>query len=118
MQRSLKRGHRGKELASAQNETGEVAFRGEIDGGVTTDNLASIVRAGCEWLVAGVTVFRAPDPAARVAEMKRIGAAGKLVLLPTLGGQTALNTAMALHRSGALDKYDLEIQIGLGLARR
>src|SRR5215471_9132518 len=26
----------------------------------------------------------------------------KLVLLPTLGGQTALNTAMALHRSGAL----------------
>ncbi|HEY5910790.1 MAG TPA: carbamoyl-phosphate synthase large subunit, partial [Verrucomicrobiae bacterium] len=44
-----------------------------------------------------------------IAEMKRIGAAGKLVLLPTLGGQTALNTAMALHRSGALDKYDLEM---------
>src|SRR5580765_700109 len=28
----------------------------------------------------------------------------KLVLLPTLGGQTALNTAMALFRRGTLDK--------------
>jgi carbamoyl-phosphate synthase large subunit len=34
---------------------------------------------------------------------------GKLVLLPTLGGQTALNTAMALHRSGTLDKYGVEM---------
>jgi carbamoyl-phosphate synthase large subunit len=30
-------------------------------------------------------------------------------LLPTLGGQTALNTAMALHRSGVLAKYDVEL---------
>jgi len=42
-------------------------------------------------------------------EMKRIGAQGKLVLLPTLGGQTALNTAMALYRSGVLEKYGLEM---------
>src|SRR5580698_8530450 len=33
----------------------------------------------------------------------------KLVLLPTLGGQTALNTAMALHRNGALERYDIEM---------
>src|SRR5437660_7917408 len=33
----------------------------------------------------------------------------KLVLLPTLGGQTALNTAMALHKSGVLDKYGIEM---------
>ena len=33
----------------------------------------------------------------------------KLVLLPTLGGQTALNTAMALHRSGVLEKYGIEM---------
>ncbi|HEV2434836.1 MAG TPA: carbamoyl-phosphate synthase large subunit [Verrucomicrobiae bacterium] len=33
----------------------------------------------------------------------------KLVLLPTLGGQTALNAAMALHRSGVLEKYDVEM---------
>jgi carbamoyl-phosphate synthase large subunit len=33
----------------------------------------------------------------------------KLVLLPTLGGQTALNTAMALHRSGALVRHGVEM---------
>ena len=30
-------------------------------------------------------------------------------LLPTLGGQTALNTAVALHEAGVLDKYDVEL---------
>jgi carbamoyl-phosphate synthase large subunit len=44
-----------------------------------------------------------------LAELRRLGAEGKLVLLPTLGGQTALNTAMALHRSGALQKHGIEL---------
>jgi carbamoyl-phosphate synthase large subunit len=43
------------------------------------------------------------------AEMKKLGAKGKLVLLPTLGGQTALNTAMALCRNGVLEKYGIEM---------
>ena len=30
-------------------------------------------------------------------------------LLPTMGGQTALNTALALNASGALAKYDVEM---------
>ncbi|MEJ1087523.1 carbamoyl-phosphate synthase large subunit [Microbacterium sp. Mu-80] len=30
-------------------------------------------------------------------------------ILPTLGGQTALNAAMALHERGILDKYDVEL---------
>ncbi len=30
-------------------------------------------------------------------------------LLPTLGGQTALNTAMALHKHGVLEKYHVEM---------
>src|SRR3981189_2131348 len=30
-------------------------------------------------------------------------------LLATLGGQTALNTAVALHDAGVLDKYDVEL---------
>src|ERR1700754_2635258 len=29
-------------------------------------------------------------------------------ILPTVGGQTALNTAMALHRHGVLKKYQVE----------
>src|SRR5437867_11321573 len=40
----------------------------------------------------------------------RLSAVGqKLVLLPTLGGQTALNTAMALHKNGALQRHDVEM---------
>jgi len=42
-------------------------------------------------------------------EMQRLGAKGKLVLLPTLGGQTALNIAMALVRRGTLERYGLEM---------
>ncbi|MCX5449575.1 MULTISPECIES: carbamoyl-phosphate synthase large subunit [Streptomyces] len=30
-------------------------------------------------------------------------------LLPTLGGQTALNTAISLHEAGTLDKYNVEL---------
>src|SRR5919106_825668 len=30
-------------------------------------------------------------------------------LLATLGGQTALNTAVALHENGALERYDVEL---------
>src|SRR3954465_10378518 len=47
--------------------------------------------------------------AREVEEMKRIGAEGKLALLPTLGGQTALNTAMALFRRGTLAQYAAEM---------
>src|SRR5262245_58355076 len=52
--------------------------------------------------------------AREVGELKRMGIdpqaksakePNKLVLLPTLGGQTALNTAMALVRRGTLEKY-------------
>ena len=47
--------------------------------------------------------------AREMEEMKRMGAQGKLVLLPTLGGQTALNTAMALFHRGTLEKYGVEM---------
>ncbi|MDJ0932599.1 carbamoyl-phosphate synthase large subunit [Breoghania sp.] len=33
----------------------------------------------------------------------------KLVLLPTMGGQTALNCALSLRKMGALDKWDVEM---------
>src|SRR2546421_9494296 len=44
-----------------------------------------------------------------IEAMKAIGGKGKLVLLPTLGGQTALNTAMALFREGTLQKHGVEM---------
>ena len=42
----------------------------EVDGGVSPDNAARLATAGADILVAGSAVFRAPDPAAVVAQMK------------------------------------------------
>ncbi len=42
-------------------------------------------------------------------EMRRMEANGTLALLPTLGGQTALNTAMALFKNGALKRHGVEL---------
>src|SRR5258707_4364276 len=42
------------------------------------------------------------------AEMMR-GQAGKFALLPTVGGQTALNLAVELADSGVLEKYNVEL---------
>lgn len=44
----------------------------EVDGGVTLDNAAAIVRAGADVLVAGNTVFRSPDPVATIAALKAV----------------------------------------------
>jgi ribulose-phosphate 3-epimerase len=46
----------------------------EIDGGVHRDNLAEVVRAGCDWIVTGSAVFHSPDPETTVREMRAIAA--------------------------------------------
>ncbi len=45
-----------------------------------------------------------PEWVAKVIERERPDA-----LLPTMGGQTALNVAMALHKDGTLEKYGVEL---------
>ena len=45
-----------------------------------------------------------PEIVARIIERERPDA-----LLPTLGGQTALNTAIALHHDGTLEKFNVEL---------
>jgi ribulose-phosphate 3-epimerase len=44
----------------------------EIDGGVTLENAKSILDAGADVLVAGSTVFKAPDPIAMIAALKAL----------------------------------------------
>jgi ribulose-phosphate 3-epimerase len=46
-----------------------LSVRIEIDGGVDADNVAEVVEAGAEIIVAGSAVFGKPDPAAAVREM-------------------------------------------------
>ncbi|HEY5593726.1 MAG TPA: carbamoyl-phosphate synthase large subunit [Nitrospiria bacterium] len=45
-----------------------------------------------------------PEIVEKIIERERPDA-----LLPTMGGQTALNMAMALHESGVLDRYQVEL---------
>ena len=44
----------------------------EIDGGVTLENLPEVLRAGCDWVVAGASIFHSPDPAATLAQMRSL----------------------------------------------
>ena len=45
-----------------------------------------------------------PEAVAAIIEKEQPDA-----LLPTVGGQTALDTAMALHKDGVLEKYNVEL---------
>ncbi len=51
----------------------------EIDGGVHRENLAEVVRAGCDWVVTGSAVFHSPDPEATVREMRQTAAHATLI---------------------------------------
>ena len=51
-----------------------------------------------------------PEIVAKIIEQERTARPDdKLVLLPTMGGQTALNTALALEKSGVLAKWSVEM---------
>ncbi len=42
----------------------------EIDGGVTRNNVAEVVNAGVEWIVAGSSIFHTVNPAAAFEELR------------------------------------------------
>ena len=44
----------------------------EIDGGITADNVADAVRAGCDWIVTGSSIFHTPDPGAAFTNLLAI----------------------------------------------
>ena len=50
-----------------------LAVRIQIDGGVTLENAAAIVDCGADVLVVGSTVFKATDPAAAIAMLRKAG---------------------------------------------
>ena len=51
-----------------------------------------------------------PSIVSKIIERERsLHPSEKMVLLPTMGGQTALNTALSLKRDGTLDKHDIEM---------
>ncbi len=48
-----------------------------------------------------------PEIVAKIIAKERHVLPGGFALLPTMGGQTALNTALSLRKMGVLDKYDV-----------
>lgn len=56
-------------LDAVRKEKG-LGFLIEIDGGVGSNNIAEICRAGCDVVVAGSAIFGKPDPAAAIDEMR------------------------------------------------
>ena len=65
-------------LAWKRKELG-LNFAIEIDGGVVLENAADIVRAGCDWLVAGSSVFHTPDASAAFLELQKVAREATLV---------------------------------------
>jgi ribulose-phosphate 3-epimerase len=62
-----------RKLARMRREK-QLTFPIEIDGGVHSENLADVVRAGCDWIVTGSAIFHSADPEATVREMRGIAA--------------------------------------------
>jgi carbamoyl-phosphate synthase large subunit len=50
-----------------------------------------------------------PEIVAKIIEKERYVEPGGFALLPTMGGQTALNCALSLKRMGVLAKFDIEM---------
>src|SRR3990170_572926 len=50
-----------------------------------------------------------PEIVAKIIEKERDVLPGGFALLPTMGGQTALNTALTLRKMGVLDKFNDEL---------
>src|SRR6059036_3840008 len=50
-----------------------------------------------------------PEIVAKIIEKERYVIPGGFALLPTMGGQTALNCALSLRRQGTLAKFDVEM---------
>jgi ribulose-phosphate 3-epimerase len=67
-----------RRLAAQKRERG-LKFAIEIDGGVTLGNVAEVVKAGVDWVVAGSAIFGAGDPAGAFAEMRQLAHAAGMV---------------------------------------
>lgn len=50
-----------------------------------------------------------PEIVAKIIEKERNVVPGGFALLPTMGGQTALNCALSLQKMGVLEKFDVEM---------
>jgi ribulose-phosphate 3-epimerase len=67
-----------RELDNKRKELG-LQFAIEIDGGITLENVGDVVRAGCDWIVAGSSIYDSADPATTVARMQQLAREATMV---------------------------------------
>ena len=67
-------------LARIRKERG-LLFSIEVDGGITLENIANVVRAGCDWVVAGSSVFHTVNPGNAVRDLQQAARAAHTVLV-------------------------------------
>src|SRR5580658_8526933 len=63
--------HKVRQLVARKKERG-LHFPIEIDGGVDAENVAEVVDAGVEWVVAGTSIFHTVNPRAAFEEMRSL----------------------------------------------
>lgn len=64
-----------RQLAEHRDRLG-LKFKIEIDGGIGPATAADAVRAGAQWLVAGNSIFGAPDPGAALVALRETAQMG------------------------------------------
>jgi len=60
-----------RQLVRKRREAG-LHFPIEIDGGVSLENVADVVNAGVEWLVAGSSIFHTVNPATAFEQLRQV----------------------------------------------
>jgi ribulose-phosphate 3-epimerase len=66
-------------LDARKRELG-LRFPIQIDGGITLENVADAVRAGCEWIVTGSSIFHTGDPERATSEMRKAAEGARAML--------------------------------------
>jgi ribulose-phosphate 3-epimerase len=64
-----------RQLAERRERRG-LSFQIEIDGGIGASNAADVVKAGANWLVAGNSIFGAPNPGAALVALRETAQSG------------------------------------------
>jgi len=62
-----------QQLARVRAEK-RLGFRLEVDGGIGTENIVEVVRAGADIVVAGTSIFHTPDPTGSFEQLRRAAA--------------------------------------------
>jgi len=71
---------KARALEARKRELG-LRFKIEIDGGITLGNIAGVVRAGCEWIVTGSSIFHTGDPEQATSEMRKAAEGARAVFV-------------------------------------